>query len=82
MSAIQKNRPPKWAQARDGVRRHESDRGTQTSVYVLLFLFLALAVGCKAKAPTGVTTVDLQGVWSGALENVTLLGRSLSGDVD
>ena len=82
MISSRTNRSPSWAQDRGrGGRRAPNPRG-RTSVHLLWFVFLVLAAGCKAEAPTGVTSSQLQGVWSGALENVTLLGRSVSGDVD
>ena len=43
---------------------------------------LLLAMGCRGEAPTGITRADLEGVWRGAFANVSLLGRTLSGDVD
>ena len=70
------------AQNGDRLSRRSPGPAIRTPVYLLWFLFLVLAAGCKAEAPTGVSTIQLQGVWSGALEDVTLLGRSLSGDVD
>jgi hypothetical protein len=44
-------------------------------------LLLALTT-CGAEPPTGVTRADLQGVWSGTFNGVTLLGRTLTGEVD
>ena len=49
---------------------------------LLLVAALAVAGGCGDDAPTGVTTEDLEGVWSGRVANVTLLGRTISGDID
>ncbi|MDP6041081.1 MAG: hypothetical protein QGG64_21200 [Candidatus Latescibacteria bacterium] len=50
--------------------------------FVILLAMGALA-GCqKNEAPTGVSLTDVEGVWVGNLSDVTLLGRTLSGDVD
>ena len=43
---------------------------------------LFLVMGCGDDAPTGVTRSDLEGIWRGTFDNVSLLGRSLSGEVD
>ncbi|MDA0747889.1 MAG: hypothetical protein O2954_15320, partial [bacterium] len=43
---------------------------------------LILASACGEDAPTGVKEADLRGTWSGTFTGVTLLGRTLSGDVE
>ena len=49
--------------------------------YILLLLVSLL--GCNTnEAPTGISSSDIEGIWSGTLVGVTLMGRSLSGDVD
>ncbi len=45
-------------------------------------LLLVLTAGCGSEAPAGVTRADLEGVWSGAFNQVTLMGRTLSGEID
>jgi hypothetical protein len=47
----------------------------------VLFLIL-LTSACGDDAPTGVSTGNLEGVWGGRLNDATLLGRSLNGDVE
>lgn len=49
--------------------------------FSLLFLIL-LTSACGDDAPTGVSSGNLEGVWSGRMDGATLLGRSLTGDVD
>ena len=49
---------------------------------LLLLVGLAAIPGCGDDPPTGVTREDLEGVWSGQLVGVTLMGRALSGDID
>lgn len=47
------------------------------------FLLVVLFTGCNTnEAPTGVSALDVEGLWSGTLNDVVLMGRSLSGDVD
>ncbi len=43
---------------------------------------LVLAPGCGGDPPTGVTREDLLGVWTGMLGSATLLGRSITGEID
>ena len=43
---------------------------------------VVLATACGEDTPTGVSGDNLEGVWSGRLNGVTLMGRSLTGDVD
>ena len=45
-------------------------------------LLLAVTAGCGSEAPAGVTRTDLEGIWSGAFNQVTLMGRTLSGEID
>jgi hypothetical protein len=47
-----------------------------------LLLLVILITACGDDAPTGVSDANLEGVWSGRLNEVTLLGRSLTGDID
>ena len=49
---------------------------------VTLLLLLPFAGGCGDDAPTGVSREALEGTWSGSFSNVSLLGRTLSGDLD
>jgi hypothetical protein len=49
---------------------------------LVLLIGLAGVPGCGDDTPTGVDREDLEGVWSGQLVDVTLMGRSLSGDID
>ena len=49
---------------------------------LILSLLLALAACGGNGAPTGIKTSDMQGTWSGTFESTTLMGRTLSGDVD
>jgi hypothetical protein len=48
----------------------------------LLLLALFATPRCATEAPTGVDTADLRGTWSGSFSNTSLLGRSLTGEVD
>lgn len=48
----------------------------------LIPLLVVLATACGEDTPTGVSGDNLEGVWSGRLNGVTLMGRSLTGDVD
>ena len=49
----------------------------------LWFLLCITLVGCQNdESPTGVSQTDVEGVWVGTLTDVTLLGRTLSGDAD
>ena len=43
--------------------------------------FALMMIGCT-EAPTGVSRSDVEGLWTGNFDNVTLMGRSLSGDLD
>ena len=45
-------------------------------------LLLVLTAGCGSEAPAGITRANLEGVWSGAFNQVTLMGRTLSGEID
>ena len=52
----------------------------QTLPIILLISFLASA--CGSTTPTGVDTSDVRGTWSGAFNEFSLMGRTLSGDGD
>lgn len=48
-----------------------------------LIVMCLIMVGCnKNEAPTGVSRSDVEGIWASALNNVNLMGRTLSGDSD
>jgi hypothetical protein len=48
-----------------------------------ILLLVVFFLGCKTNlAPTGGSETDGVGLWSGGLSDTSLLGRSLSGDVD
>jgi hypothetical protein len=52
------------------------------SVGLCLLVALALVSACGEDSPTGVTRESLEGVWSGDVTNVTLMGRTITGDID
>lgn len=52
-----------------------------TLPFVLVAVWIAGAA-CNGDSPTGLKSNDLQGTWSGALDSVNVMGRTLSGDVD
>ncbi len=49
---------------------------------LLLCSLFAIAASCGSEAPTGISTSDMQGTWSGTFAQTNLMGRTLSGDVD
>jgi len=50
---------------------------------ITILILCGLLVGCqKDESPTGVSQTDVEGVWVGALADVSLFGRTLSGDAD
>ena len=55
---------------------------TPRSKTLLITVLFTLASACGSKAPTGVETDDVQGTWSGTFSEISLLGRTLSGDAD
>lgn len=52
------------------------------SACLCLFVALALVSACGEDTPTGVTRESLEGVWSGDVTNATLMGRTITGDID
>ena len=51
--------------------------------WVIIVLLCSTIIGCqKDESPTGVALTDIEGVWVGSLTDVTLFGRTLSGDAD
>jgi len=55
---------------------------TTPLTWTLLCLCLLFFFGCVGKTPTGVSRTDVEGLWQGTFSSVSLLGRSLSGDID
>ena len=52
-------------------------------IWITILLLCGTLIGCqKDESPTGVSQTDVEGVWVGSLSDVTLFGRSLSGDAD
>lgn len=56
---------------------HHPFRTRFTCMIVLAFL-----AACGASTPAGVETDDVRGTWSGTLDAFSVMGRTLSGDVD
>jgi hypothetical protein len=50
--------------------------------FLLTIIFSTLAAACGSTTPAGVDTDDVRGTWSGTFADFSLMGRSLSGDVD
>lgn len=50
--------------------------------FLFVLLFPILASACGTSTPTGVKTDDVRGTWSGTFVDFSLMGRSLSGDMD
>ena len=52
-------------------------------IWFVIVLVMGTLVGCQNnEAPTGVSQTDVEGVWVGALNEMNLFGRTLSGDAD
>ena len=54
-------------------------RAASWPVWLTVFILVA---ACGEDAPTGVSRSDLEGIWTGDLDDISLLGRTLSGSVD
>ena len=50
--------------------------------FLLTIIFSSLAAACGSTTPAGVDTDDVRGTWSGTFADFSLMGRTLSGEVD
>lgn len=50
--------------------------------YLIAILLPLLAAACGSNEPTGIATDDVRGTWSGTFADFSLMGRTLTGDLD